>query len=1036
MRIKKIEIENLNSLQGYWCIDLEHPDYKKNHDLFVICGETGAGKTTILDAITLALYGRTPRQSSLSSENELMTRHTSHCLARVTYECRRGTYVSEFSQHRAREKSDGKLVAASCQITNLQTGQVQSGLAIASLKAATTEIIQLDYEQFCRSIMLAQGEFDSFIRDGSSRGDSERNRAQILAKLNGTEKYRQIGAAICDRWALEKKKLDDLKEKKESLKALSAEQIEEFNNKTKELTAQVQKLNSSADQIQTQLTWLEQLSSLKEKEENARSCRQDVEQKIAAFAQSELILKNADKAKNCKAAWTEFKTLDDAQTTREIQLKSQKESLIEIEQAFVESQEAAVKAKKSLEEFEKSLSEQQKIWEEVTKLDAKIDPVSENLDKASKRKSDAENNLKNAEEKCTKLSQSEISLKKELEDSAKYIEENKSDSTLSEKIAVLTQDSKLLDDNETKLTTVTNQIADLESKISDGENELAALESDDTELNNELKTLVSSEYVSVANLIQGTLEKGKPCPVCGSVEHPFCDSGSNSSLPAAASSDNLAERITALNKKIAEVQNKKNELNNELAVMQADLNNFRKQHKELSDQIKSVKDGINKILDLWNLSLSETMDAETAISELEKRSELYKTVEDRAGRTEKLLAETRLQLDSLKTDELQKSLDEETAEVQKLRSELESLQKTRTEIFGDKTVQEEREQFDTQHALLKEAKENAESAYNENSTDKNNAQERIKLLTDQISKDEPKLSQSKKELDEVLRKNGFKDAEEFNKCFVEENELEQLRAQKDELARLDSETKANLKTAIAEYQEHSKKALTQKTLEELENEKEEITERQTSAAGEIGAIQQTLKSNEEQAKENQKVIKEYEAAAESFTMWNELKEIIGVKDGSDFDVFVQGLAFKNLIIKANQYLFGISGKYTLVQKDDSVSFMVHDINYPDSKEDRPVSNMSGGEKFIISLSLALGIAELASQNIRVDSLFLDEGFGTLSGDPLTEAINALKRLQNSGKMLGIITHVDAVINEFPQKIEAVKKAGGVSELRGSGITHR
>ena len=590
--------------------------------------------------------------------------------------------------------------------------------------------------------------------------------------------------------------------------------------------------------------------------------------------------------------------------------------------------------------------------------------------------------------------------------------------------------------SETKLTTVTKQIADLESKISDAENELSTLESESTEFNNELKTLVSSEYVSVANLIQATLEKGKPCPVCGSVEHPFCDSDSNSSLTAAASNDNLAERITALNKKIAEVQNHKNELNNELTVMQADLNNFRKQHKELSDQIQSVKDGINKILSVWNLSLSETMDAETAISELEKRSELYKTVEDRAGRTEKLLAETRLQLDSLNTDELQKSLTEETAEVQKLTEELDSLQKTRTDIFGEKRVQDEREQYDTQHALLQEAKENAESAHNENSTDKNNAQERIKLLTDQISKDEPKLSESKKELDEVLKKNGFKDAEEFNKCFVEENELEQLRAQKDELTRLDSETKANLKTAIAEYQEHSKKALTQKTLEELENEKEEITERQTSAAGEIGAIQQTLKSNEEQAKENQIIIREYEAAAESFNLWNELKDIIGVKDGSDFDVFVQGLAFKNLIIKANQYLFGISGKYTLVQKDDSVSFMVHDINYPDSKEDRPVSNMSGGEKFIISLSLALGIAELASQNIRVDSLFLDEGFGTLSGDPLTEAINALKRLQNSGKMLGIITHVDAVINEFPQKIEAVKKAGGVSELRGSGITHR
>ena len=95
--------------------------------------------------------------------------------------------------------------------------------------------------------------------------------------------------------------------------------------------------------------------------------------------------------------------------------------------------------------------------------------------------------------------------------------------------------------------------------------------------------------------------------------------------------------------------------------------------------------------------------------------------------------------------------------------------------------------------------------------------------------------------------------------------------------------------------------------------------------------------------------------------------------------------------------------------------------------------MSGGEKFIISLSLALGIAELANQNIKADSLFLDEGFGTLSGEPLTEAINALKSLRKNGKTLGIITHVESVISEFEQQIKVIRKSGGKSVLEGNGV---
>lgn len=190
---------------------------------------------------------------------------------------------------------------------------------------------------------------------------------------------------------------------------------------------------------------------------------------------------------------------------------------------------------------------------------------------------------------------------------------------------------------------------------------------------------------------------------------------------------------------------------------------------------------------------------------------------------------------------------------------------------------------------------------------------------------------------------------------------------------------------------------------------------------------------QESLKEKKKMMLELKQAQEEREIYSAIKDMIGVSTGSDLEVFVQRLAMNNLLISANAYLSQILPDYSLVQKGDSMDCALHDINHPDPKDDRPMSNMSGGETFAVSLALALGIAEVASQKIQVDSLFLDEGFGTLSGEPLFEAINALKRLQNTGKMLGIITHVQPVIDAFDQKIYA-RKRNGVSMLEGAGIS--
>ena len=164
--------------------------------------------------------------------------------------------------------------------------------------------------------------------------------------------------------------------------------------------------------------------------------------------------------------------------------------------------------------------------------------------------------------------------------------------------------------------------------------------------------------------------------------------------------------------------------------------------------------------------------------------------------------------------------------------------------------------------------------------------------------------------------------------------------------------------------------------------------------------------------------------------------MLGVKSGADFEVFVQSIAMRSLLGKANEYLSNILPQYTLIQKENdngekTADFDVREDYIDGTVKDRSIQNFSGGEKFIISLSFALAIAEFAGKNGSVDSIFLDEGFGTLSGQPLKDAIDALKKLSNTGKMLGIITHVEPVIQEFMQ-IEA-KKIGDRSVLKGPGI---
>ena len=163
MRILQIRFKNLNSLVGEWAIDLTHPAFLSD-GIFVITGPTGAGKTTILDAVCLALYGRTPRLPRVTkSENEIMSRQTGECFAEVTFETRAGTFRCHWGQRRARKKASGELQPPRRELSDAASGRLIEN-SIQGVNDKVEEATGMNFERFTRSMLLAQGGFAAFLQ--------------------------------------------------------------------------------------------------------------------------------------------------------------------------------------------------------------------------------------------------------------------------------------------------------------------------------------------------------------------------------------------------------------------------------------------------------------------------------------------------------------------------------------------------------------------------------------------------------------------------------------------------------------------------------------------------------------------------------------------------------------------------------------------------------------------------------------------------------------------------------------------------------
>ncbi|HJB65687.1 MAG TPA: AAA family ATPase [Candidatus Mailhella merdavium] len=261
MRITRIRLKNLNSLAGEWSLDLDRPEYT-DEGIFAITGPTGAGKSTILDAVCLALYGQTPRLGRLSAgRNDIMSRRAGECFAEVEFEISGRRYRCTWYQRRARRRADGQLQAPTHQIADISDDPEQ-GRILEQHSGKTvdcvTRLTGLDFDRFTRSMLLAQGRFATFLNASPSE------RAPILEQITGTSVYSLISRLAHERLGEERTRRDALAAELDGLRPLTPEEEALLREELRAAAERDNILAAEEEALHQALDWLKRMDELRE----------------------------------------------------------------------------------------------------------------------------------------------------------------------------------------------------------------------------------------------------------------------------------------------------------------------------------------------------------------------------------------------------------------------------------------------------------------------------------------------------------------------------------------------------------------------------------------------------------------------------------------------------------------------------------------------------------------------------------------------------------------------------------------------------
>ena len=1081
MRIQQVRFKNLNSLVGEWEIDLTHPAFASD-GIFAITGPTGAGKTTILDAICLALYGRTPRLNKVTkSGNEIMSRQTGECFAEVTFETQTGRFRCHWSQHRARKKTDGELQSPKHEIANADSGEIFES-KIRGVADHIETATGMDFDRFTRSMLLAQGGFDTFLKAEADK------RAPILEQITGTEIYSQISIRVHERQREERENLNILQAETAGIVILEPEQEKEIKQaletKQKEETALSAKFADTGKAI----SWLTAIDGLKEEIISLADEAGKLQNDIDAFKPERDKLSRALSAASLDGAYATLIAIRKQQLDDREALKTEEKALPELESSAKEQAE-------SLKSFEHQTVKVKEELKAAAPLIQKVRSLDQKLANQKKAVSEGEESCQKDAEKIDTDKQARLKVQEKRSEAQQtqklvdgYLKEHAQDEWLisglagveeqlgsliskqkeivqkeadQEKAATaLEQATKSLDDLQKQCSTRKQELEGASKNLQQGKDELSQLLGDRLlrEYRTEKETLLR-EMAFLAKIAEledhrAKLEDGEPCPLCGAKEHPFAEG--NVPVP-----DETEQKIEALTKLISKAEDQESAIRKLEEAEVTARNNVTEGEKQetaaandkraADKSLVEVKEGLEKLrtdytelkqavsAKLLPLGITEIPDADISslFESLRSRLNAWQVQVKKKADIEKQIAD----LDS-EMKRLDAVIETQSNALVEKRESLEALKKAHTaesderkELYGDKNPDDEEQRLNKAVSNAESDEKKARDLHNGLQQKWNTAKTHVESLKKRIDQREPELRKSETEFSAALEPVGFSDEEQFLKARLTAAQRDDLSATAKELDDNQTDLKARQKDRETRLATEIARKITDRSIEELEPQFKEYEDSLKELRDIIAGLKHKLSENlaaKERIKEKQTAI---DAQKKECRRWENLHELIGSADGKKYRNFAQGLTFEMMIGHANRQLQKMTDRYLLV-RDDAQPLELNVVDNYQAGEVRSTKNLSGGESFIVSMSLALGLSHMASKNVRVDSLFLDEGFGTLDEEALDTAIETLAGLQQDGKLIGVISHVLALKERISAQIQVAPQTGGRSLISGPGCGKR